>query len=178
MNKRKSDNAKNQWADPNSPLRLARIVRAIRQADDAKSPIVIARRFWSKVDSHTTPAGCWPWTSSVDKDGYGQFSFGHGPGQSPRAHRMAWMLVHGPITDGLHVLHECDNPPCCRTYLEDGVIKGCLYLGTEKQNVSDAFERGRRGWNKGFTGRKHTPETRAKMSAALLRHQAKLRNGI
>ena len=51
------------------------------------------------------------------------------------AHRGMWERRHGPIPDGLWVLHRCDNPPCC----EDSH----LYLGTALDNMRDVSERGR-----------------------------------
>lgn len=78
-------------------------------------------RFWEKV---CKSGDCWTWTASVLKaDGYGQF------GKGERAHRVSWELMHGPIPDGMHVLHTCDNRLCVRP--------GHLYLGTHQQNMID-----------------------------------------
>ena len=54
---------------------------------------------------------------------------------------MAWMLVNGPIPDGLLILHHCDNPPCCNPIH--------LFLGTQSDNMRDAASKGRiRGYRK------------------------------
>lgn len=50
------------------------------------------------------------------------------------AHRFVWGRIHGPIPDGLWVLHRCDVGACINVEH--------LYLGTPKQNVQDRQERG------------------------------------
>lgn len=95
-------------------------------------------RFWSKVD--ITPA-CWDWIAGKDKDGYGFFvvTFGRVAGRQRmaklRSHRVAYELEHGPIPDGLLVLHSCDNPACCNP--------SHLRAGTQKENRGDSVARGR-----------------------------------
>jgi hypothetical protein len=90
-----------------------------------------AARFWRKVDRS---GDCWLWTAGVDRRGYGRFNVGDG--RSPQfTHRFAFELTHGPIPAGMHVLHHCDNPPCCNP--------AHLYLGTDADNHRDMMERGR-----------------------------------
>jgi hypothetical protein len=85
-------------------------------------------RFWSKVDQSS--GDCWTWTAATYQ-GYGRFQVGGPKGnRTVAAHRMAWELTHGPIPDKLHVLHHCDNPPCCRPEH--------LFLGTIRDNNADA----------------------------------------
>ena len=69
----------------------------------------VAARFWAKVDVSAGPTGCWLWLASKGK-GYGKFSM---PRQSPvEAHRMAYILVHGAVPDGLELDHLCRNTLC------------------------------------------------------------------
>ena len=53
--------------------------------------------------------------------------------RSQLTHRLAWEVEHGPIPDGLNVLHKCDNPPCMNT--------DHLYLGTQSENTRDRHAR-------------------------------------
>ncbi len=70
-----------------------------------------------------------------------------------RAHRLAWIYTHGPIADGLHVLHKCDVRLCVRP--------GHLFLGTEADNMADRDAKGR-NYQKSKThcpqGHEYTPE--------------------
>lgn len=95
------------------------------------------------VDSAT---GCWVWLGCRDGEArlptddprgrYGRFSLdGY---RMTQAHRAAYILYVGPIPNGLHVLHRCDNPPC--------VNPAHLFLGTIKDNSRDMVAKGR-GWH-------------------------------
>jgi len=65
-------------------------------------------RFWDKVNL-ADKYGCWEWTASTDSAGYGVFGF---QGHLIHSHRFAWVLENGEIPEGLHILHQCDNPLC------------------------------------------------------------------
>lgn len=67
--------------------------------------------FWARVDTTSHPGGCWLWQGAVDNNGYGVLVH---QGVHWRAHRAAWALTHGPLPTHVHLLHGCDNPPCCR----------------------------------------------------------------
>src|SRR5689334_21575232 len=89
------------------------------------------QRFNSYMDRRG-PGECWPWRRSRQASGHGYFRLF---GRVEKAHRAAWMLLVGPISDGAWVLHKCDNPPC--------VNPAHLYLGTPIENVRDMVDRGR-----------------------------------
>lgn len=91
-------------------------------------------RFWSKVKKS---GGCWEWTGGTDERGYGRL-WGDDQNRSLKAHRVSWELANGPIPDGMHVLHHCDNPPC--------VNPAHLWLGTHDDNMADMVAKGRTGW--------------------------------
>jgi hypothetical protein len=55
------------------------------------------------------PDDCWEWTGSTDSSGYGNFFTGT---QTLGAHRVAWMLVNGPIEQGMTVDHTCFTITC------------------------------------------------------------------
>lgn len=88
-------------------------------------------RFWMNVDSGA-PSGCWEWSGYTFKAGYGGISIG---GTMVYAHRLSYELHYGPITNGLCVLHRCDNPKCVRP--------DHLFLGTRRENAADRDSKGR-----------------------------------
>jgi hypothetical protein len=88
-------------------------------------------RFWSRVQQDA-PDACWEWEGARHPFGYGSLSF---QGRFVDAHRVAWELTNGPIPPGLHVLHRCDNPPCCNP--------AHLFLGTARDNSRDMCQKGR-----------------------------------
>jgi hypothetical protein len=81
---------------------------------------------------------CDIWTGNKDSKGYGKIRVGSrrdGSRKTVRVHRLVWILSFGEIADGIEVLHQCDNPSCVK--LEH------LFVGTQKDNVVDMYNKGR-----------------------------------
>jgi hypothetical protein len=75
-------------------------------------------------------SGCWLWLGfnhgKRRKCVYGGF---HYNGKIWLAHRVSYVLYKGPIPNGKHILHVCDNPKC--------VNPDHLYAGTQQNNMDD-----------------------------------------
>jgi hypothetical protein len=82
---------------------------------------------------------CLEWTGGRDRDGYGRVQVA---GKRIKTHRLAWTLANG-APNGLHVLHHCDNPPCCETEPSEEYPEGHLFLGTNAENIADKIAKGR-----------------------------------
>lgn len=91
--------------------------------------------FWKRTQK-TEGSDCLWWSGYRNQTGYGYFFF---KGLSIRAHRAAYIICHGPIPDGLHVLHSCDNPSC--------VNPQHLSTGTHVENMKQRHARGRYVFN-------------------------------
>ncbi len=76
--------------------------------------------------------GCWGWIGPLHNAGYGRLAHDK---MELLAHRIAYELFVGPIPDGMHVLHHCDNPPCMNP--------AHLFLGTHADNMRDMVVKGR-----------------------------------
>lgn len=85
-------------------------------------------RFWAKVDIRSDDE-CWPWKGCLSTQGYGR------AGKREYAHRLAYVLAHGAIPDGLEIMHSCDNRQCVNPHH--------LSVGTRRDNMVDAARKGR-----------------------------------
>lgn len=76
--------------------------------------------------------GCWGWTGSKHKFGYGWIRHGS---KTLVAHRVAYELAHGSLPKGAVVRHSCDNPECTNP--------AHLLSGTHADNMADKVARKR-----------------------------------
>jgi len=64
------------------------------------------------IDMYDTDA-CFPWTGAIDSRGYGSYRWSKRPIRQTMAHRIAYILLRGPVPDGLELDHLCRNKRCC-----------------------------------------------------------------
>lgn len=96
-------------------------------------------RFFEKVNKqgpipkHKPELGrCWLYTGCIDNGGYGRATIAD---EGWVSHRIAWVLEFGDVPKGLYILHKCDNRKCVNPFH--------LFLGTYRDNILDAMEKGR-----------------------------------
>jgi hypothetical protein len=87
---------------------------------------------------NVTPEGCWEWTGGRNPNGYGKTTLHN---RTTVVHRLSYEHFVGPIPNGFHVCHHCDNPPCFNPEH--------LFVGTPKENDDDMRAKGReyRRWS-------------------------------
>jgi len=91
----------------------------------------VARRLAMRTVKNNR-TGCIEWMNGATaKGGYGRLAVNRG--RWVRAHRAAWVLLHGAIPLGMCVCHTCDNPRCCNV--------DHLFLGTPADNNRDMMRK-------------------------------------
>jgi hypothetical protein len=94
----------------------------------------ICDRFWYKVNYPGNDDECWEWIGYRNDKNYGRFGVNW---VVVFSHRFAYEYYNGPIPPiaHIHILHDCDNPPCCNP--------NHLFLGTDQDNMTDKVNKNR-----------------------------------
>ncbi len=77
-------------------------------------------------------SGCWEWAAGTNPRGYGSICLGR---KRFGVHRLVYEACVAAVPADIHVLHQCDNPPCCRP--------DHLFTGTDHDNAMDCLKKGR-----------------------------------
>lgn len=81
--------------------------------------------------------GCWNWTGCT-ANGYGKATRGK---RSLLLHRWVYEQLVGPIPEGMHLCHTCDNRACLNP--------DHLFIGTNADNHADKVRKGRQAKGEG-----------------------------
>lgn len=92
----------------------------------------LEQHYFDKFVSPEPNTGCWIWTGSLFKDGYGHV---YRDGTTCSAHRAMWQFRNGAMAREKHACHSCDTPAC--------VNPDHVWPGTDLDNRRDLLAKGR-----------------------------------
>lgn len=104
-----------------------------------------------KYHQPTNKDKCWEWFGSKQPNGYGQLSFCKNSRVKVHyAHRLSYEHYRGPVPEGYHVCHHCDNPSCVNPHH--------LFLGTDADNHTDKVSKDRQVKGEQHGGSKYSED--------------------
>jgi len=120
-------------------------------------------KFTSRIEKLHGEDACWEWTGPLNHSGYGRY-YNSVRGKREGAHRASYRFHFGSFDESFEVLHQCDNPKCCRP--------DHLFLGTQADNMKDMAAKGRgtTGKSPWIKGRKASPESVAIRRPKLMKY--------
>jgi len=77
--------------------------------------VPLADRFWRGVQKGENTDSCWPWIGALKPgpyQGYGLLSSGTPDYRQLKAHRVAYEIIVGPISENCEIDHLCRNHAC------------------------------------------------------------------
>jgi hypothetical protein len=114
------------------------IIKAVAVFVEMKAKIIpiitpdVEDKFWKTISISDNPNLCWETKVNKTNAGYGMFKIGT---ERFLCHRISYTIHFGEIPKGMHVLHRCDNPPCCNP--------NHLFIGDDQANNDDMRAKGR-----------------------------------
>jgi hypothetical protein len=132
---------KKSGGSQSTPLRSRHSVRPSNPGYDAfvlefiKSKMVVDANgcwLWQGFIAPRVPLKTGKGAGKVSKGGYGSIGY---RGRNLGVHRVVWMIHNGPQPKGMHVCHSCDVRRC--------VNPDHLWLGTNRENITDMVKKGR-----------------------------------
>ena len=100
----------------------------------------LEERLMTKI--RKSKSGCWNWFGATDTNGYGVIT---AHPTVKRASRASYEHFKGPIPEGMIIRHTCDNKKC--------INPEHLILGSKRDNMLDAMERGQFRPTSSFTAK-------------------------
>lgn len=152
-----------------------------------RDPLAPVLRFTDPEDAFAArtrrEGDCLVWTGGTESNSYGVLTVN---GRAMRAHRYAWMRVHGPIPDDVDIDHRCHNKACVEvSHLRpaDAVTNAQNIVGTYSHNTSSgvrgvSWDKGHKAWHAYITyrgKRTHLGYYADKDEAARVAKEARLR---